>query len=78
MTIKDKLHIVSKEFFQAGLITYAALLANDLVYVGTVSNFFDLNHLLLLVLIAGIFMAMTDGGAPLPGANDVENGQKQN
>jgi len=58
--INSYIHIVGKEFFQVALITYLILVVADTVRAGAVSNFFSLNILLIIVLITGSAMVITE------------------
>jgi regulator of PEP synthase PpsR (kinase-PPPase family) len=54
------INIASKEFFQAALVTYLLLTLAETVKEGVVSNFFNMNYLLLLVLVTGVAMVLTE------------------
>lgn len=56
---KVVINIVSKELFQVSLITYLLLLLAETVKTGFVSLFFNLNWLLMVVLLSGIGMVLT-------------------
>src|SRR5437868_3056023 len=58
--VKLKTHIISEELFQFALVTYLILILSETVKTGFVSNFFNLNILLTIVLLAGILMVMTN------------------
>jgi hypothetical protein len=51
---------VSKEFFQVLLATYLLLTLTEIYREGFVSNFFNTNYLLLVVLISGVAMVLTE------------------
>jgi uncharacterized membrane protein len=53
------LHIISSELFQISLVTYLALLLLETVISGFVTFFFNLNWLLIVVVISGILMVAT-------------------
>jgi hypothetical protein len=56
--IKAKIGIIAEELFQFSLITYLILLLAETVKEGFVTFFFDLNYLLVVVLVSGILMAL--------------------
>ncbi|SRR6266403_2262056 len=56
---KPKLHIIAEEFFQFSLITYLILFLTETLQTGFVSNFFNLNILLEIVLASGVIMVLT-------------------
>lgn len=56
---KIKVHLVAEEFFQYSLITYLILLFAETIKEGFVSFFFDLNILLVVVLLSGVIMVLT-------------------
>ena len=56
--MKNKIGIIGKELFEVSLMAYLILLVLESVKKGFVSNFFNLNVLLLLVLISGILMVL--------------------
>src|SRR5260221_6817816 len=58
--VKLKTHIISEELFQFALVTYLILILSETVKTGFVSNFFNLNILLAIVLFVGILMVMTN------------------
>ncbi len=60
MTKRYKLYIIARELFQAMLVTYMILIVVETLRSGYVSNFFNLNYLLIGVLITGIIMVITD------------------
>ncbi|MDB5178660.1 MAG: hypothetical protein JWN01_603 [Patescibacteria group bacterium] len=50
----------SREFFQVSLVTYLLLTLAEALKEGFVSNFFNMNYLLLVVLLAGVAMVLTE------------------
>src|SRR5947207_669165 len=54
-----KVHLLSEEFFQYSLITYLILLLAETLKEGFVSFFFNLNILLVVVLVSGVVMVLT-------------------
>jgi hypothetical protein len=58
--LKDNTNIVAKEFFQVSLVTYLLLTLAETVHEGFVSNFFNMNYLLMVVLITGVAMVLTE------------------
>jgi hypothetical protein len=56
----NKLKIFITEFFQVSLVTYLVLLLLETVSPGYVSNVFNLNILLGVVLVSGILMVISD------------------
>ncbi len=58
--MKAKLRIFITEFFQVSLVTYLILLLLETVSPGYVSNVFELNYLLGVVLVSGILMVISD------------------
>lgn len=54
-----KLHLLSEEFFQYSLITYLILLLAETLKEGFVSFFFNLNILLVVVLVSGVILVLT-------------------
>jgi hypothetical protein len=52
--MQNKLKIITEEFFQVSLAGYLAFLAAETVSHGFISNFFNLNILLIVVLILGV------------------------
>lgn len=55
---KIKIGIIIDELFKFSLITYLILILAETVKVGFVSFYFDLNYLLLVVLVSGIIIAI--------------------
>lgn len=60
MTLRNKLYIMGSELFQAVLVTYMLLTVAETLRVGTVSNFLNMNYLLIVVLVAGIVMVSAE------------------
>lgn len=56
---KVKLAIIIDVIFQVSLITYLVMLLMETVKVGFVSNYFNLNLLLGVVFVSGVFMVLT-------------------
>lgn len=56
---KLKIHLIAEGIFQYSLITYLLLLLAETIQEGFVSFFFNLNLLLIVVLISGIMMVLT-------------------
>ncbi len=57
-------NIIGHELFQSSLITYLLLTLAESLKDGYVSNFFNLNYLLLVVLVTGVAMVLTDENKP--------------
>ena len=57
---KVKIHIIAQEIFQYSLITYLILQIAEIINQGFVSNFFNINILLILILVCGIIMVITN------------------
>ena len=57
---KEHLNIVGREFFQVSLVTYLGLTLGETLRPGFVSNFFNLNYVLLVVLVSGVVMVLTE------------------
>ena len=53
-------HIVAREFFQVSLVTYLLLTLAETLDTGFVSNFFNLNWLLLVVMATGVAMVLSE------------------
>jgi hypothetical protein len=53
-------YIVAREFFQVSLVTYLLLTLAETLKTGFVSNFFNLNYLLIIVLVTGVAMVLTE------------------
>jgi hypothetical protein len=53
------LHTVSYEFFRVSLIVYMLLVLVEILQPGVVSTFFNINYLLLFVLITGIISVLS-------------------
>jgi len=56
---KLKLNLISGEIFKYSLITYLLLILTETLQEGFVSYFFNLNILLVVVLINGVIMVLT-------------------
>jgi hypothetical protein len=52
--------VISREFFQVFLVTYLLLTLAETFREGFVSNFFNINYLLAVVLISGVAMVLTE------------------
>ena len=52
--MKNKIYIVIEEIFKVGFATYVVYLGLELWLEGLVSNYFDLNILLLVVIFSGL------------------------
>jgi hypothetical protein len=59
-SIKNTVNISSREFFQVFLVTYLLLTLAETFREGFVSNFFNINYLLAVVLISGVAMVLTE------------------
>jgi hypothetical protein len=59
-SIKNAVNISSREFFQVFLVTYLLLTLAETFREGFVSNFFNINYLLLIVLVSGVAMVLTE------------------
>jgi hypothetical protein len=53
-------NIAAREFFQTSLVTYLVLTLAETLKTGVVSNFFNMNYLLLVVLVTGLAMVLTE------------------
>lgn len=60
MSAKQNMNIASREFFQTSLVTYLLLTLAETLSEGFVSNFFNMNYLLLVVLVTGVVMVLTE------------------
>ena len=60
MSMKQAVNISSREFFQTSLVTYLLLTLAETLSEGFVSNFFNMNYLLLVVLVTGVVMVLTE------------------
>ncbi len=60
MRLRSAINIASKEFFQATLVTYLLLTLAEVWREGFVSNFFNMNYLLIIVLISGVAMVLSE------------------
>ena len=52
--LKNKMVVIGEELFQVSLITYLIFLIIETIQEGFVTNFFNINILLILILIGGI------------------------
>jgi hypothetical protein len=59
-SIKNAVNISSREFFQVFLVTYLLLTLAETYREGFVSNFFNINYLLIVVLLSGVAMVLTE------------------
>jgi hypothetical protein len=59
-SLKNGINIVGREFFQVFFVTYLLLTLAETFREGFVSNFFNMNWLLLVVLVSGIMMVLTE------------------
>jgi hypothetical protein len=59
-SIKNAVNISSREFFQVFLVTYLILTLAETYREGFVSNFFNINYLLIVVLLSGVAMVLTE------------------
>jgi hypothetical protein len=59
-SIKNAVNASSREFFQVFLVTYLLLTLAETFREGFVSNFFNINYLLAVVLISGVAMVFTE------------------
>ncbi|MDQ3089622.1 MAG: hypothetical protein M3Q24_00510 [bacterium] len=60
ITFKYRTYVISREFFHGLLVTYIFLTIAETLRAGIVSNYFNLNYLLIAVLIFGVVMVVTD------------------
>lgn len=58
--LRPYLYIFSKELFSASLLVYLVLLILETIKSGFVTFFFNINIILILVLISGIIMVVTE------------------
>jgi hypothetical protein len=58
--MKYLISIVCKELFQVSLITYLILLVTELIKKESISYFFNLNYLMIIVVLSGILMLITN------------------
>jgi hypothetical protein len=58
--LKENTNVVAKEFFQVSLVTYLLLTLAETLKEGFVSNFFNMNYLLVVVLVTGVGMVLTE------------------
>jgi hypothetical protein len=59
-TSRSNINIIGREFFQVSLVTYLLLTLTEAIQEGFVSNFFNMNYLLIVVLITGVAMVLTE------------------
>jgi hypothetical protein len=59
-SIKNAVNASSREFFQVFLVTYLLLTLAETFREGFVSNFFNINYLLAVVLVSGVAMVLTE------------------
>jgi len=57
---RTTINVINREFFQVLLITYLCFTLAEATQEGFVSNFFNMNYLLLAVLGTGIAMVVTE------------------
>lgn len=60
MSVKAGVHVAAREFFQVSLVTYLLLTLAETLRTGVVSNFFNLNYLLIVVVVSGAVMVVTE------------------
>ena len=60
MKLKSLSNIISKEFFQMALVSYLLLTLAETLRQGFVSNFFNMNYLLVVVLCTGVIMVLSE------------------
>jgi len=60
ISARSTINSSSREFFQVGLVTYLVVTLAETLNTGMVSNFFNMNYLLLVVLVTGIVMVLTE------------------
>jgi hypothetical protein len=60
MSIKPVINSFGREFFQVLLVTYLLLTLAETFREGIVSNFFNINYLLAVVLVSGVAMVLTE------------------
>lgn len=58
MNLLSKFGIIVSELFQVSLVTYLILLLIETIDPGFVSNVFNLNYLLILVLVSGVLKVL--------------------
>jgi hypothetical protein len=54
------INVISREYFQVFLVTYLVLTLAETYREGFVSNFFNINYLLVVVLVSGVAMVLTE------------------
>jgi hypothetical protein len=62
MKTKLSVNLIAKEFFQAGIITYLLLTLSEVYRKGFVTNYFNINYMLIPILLFGTLLALTDEG----------------
>jgi hypothetical protein len=60
INIKTTTNIAGREIFQVALVTYLLLTLAETLKEGFVSNFFNMNYLLLVVFVTGLAMVLTE------------------
>jgi hypothetical protein len=60
MTPRVTIYIFSREAFQISLLLYMIALGAEIIKPGVVTNFLNLNIILVVVLVSGITMALTE------------------
>ena len=64
MNVKLITNAISREFFQVSLATYLVLALIEMVQQGYISNYFNANYLLVLVVLSGAVYAITEVKEP--------------
>jgi hypothetical protein len=59
-SLKPNLHIIFRSLFENSLSTYLILLLLEIIKPGFVSFFFNLNNLLVVVLVSGLVMIFAE------------------
>jgi hypothetical protein len=59
-TVREHVFLAGREFFQNALVAYLLLVVAETLKEGVVSNFFNLNWLLGVVLVSGVVMVLAD------------------
>jgi hypothetical protein len=54
--MKKYTYLISREFFMPTLFTYVLLTFIEVLFPGIISNYFNTNYLLFIVIISGLFM----------------------
>ncbi len=60
MSPRYKIFAIAREFFQGFLLLYMIFTVAEIIKPGIVINFFNLNYILIAVLVSGITMVMSD------------------